>query len=204
MFSATVLVPLLAAAQTTPTTGAAQETPDVPGTEVRLGLGLGLGRLDLAVSLLQDRLRPELGATWIPLTDVILEPSLSVRILGPAHRALWLRGGYLFQHIELECHPTKVDDAHAFDGGLAYRQRWPGGHFFAAEAGWEWLRRPGNVVCADSVMNGRSSGARVVFLGQWTFRPPFGLFLRVGLRSADHFPEIHVLPELYLGLSFEL
>jgi hypothetical protein len=187
--------------------------PKIPRVELRLGAELGkgafpvLGRLDLGVSLPEHRILAELGGVGAA-RGFWLEPSLSVRVLGPATHSLWVRGGYQLQHIRLNCYDVStvpvLDDAHAFDLGLAYRLRGRGGSLFVAEAGPEWLRRAHGFGCSDSGLDARSTGVRLMLLGQWAFRPPFGAFLRAGLRTADHLPEIHVLPELFVGFSFDL
>jgi hypothetical protein len=184
-------------------TEATAATP--PMAEVRLGvMPLSAARLDGAASLAEHRLRAELAATWAPTRELWLEPALYLRLLGPADSALWLRAGYQFQHASEECPGRVTDDAHALDAGVAYRRRWPAGHVFAGEAGVERLSRHAPLVCRDSVVDGQSVGGRVAVLGQWAFRPPLGLFLRAALRTADHLPEIHVLPELFAGLSLDL
>jgi hypothetical protein len=183
----------------------AAEPAAPPAAELHLGvMPLSAARLDGAMSLAQHRLRAELAATWVPTRVLWLEPALYLRLLGPADDALWVRGGYQFQHATEECPGRLTDDAHALDAGVAYRRRWPGGHVFAGEVGVEWLRRGATLGCRDSVVDAESVGGRVAVLGQWAFRPPVGLFLRAELRTADHLFEIHVLPELFVGLSLDL
>src|SRR4051794_54430 len=117
----------------------------MPTAELRLGLIFGAARLDAAASLLQHRLRLEMGLIWLPVRAVWLEPSASVRVLGPAHNALWVRAGYQLQHFALDCFDINgdriIDDAHTVDASLAYRYRSASGHGFLIEAGKEWLWR---------------------------------------------------------------
>ena len=48
-----------------------------------------------------------------------------------------------------------------------------------------------------------SFGVRATLAGQYSFTPAFGLYARVGLRTAQHIPELGFLPEAWLGLAFE-
>lgn len=142
----------------------------------------------------------ELGAMWLPGRGTFLEPALSVRLVGAPDGALWVRAGYLWQHVDHRCHALPDDDAHALDLSIGYRGR-QGGFMGGFEAGREWLHRKGGFVCGDSVVDGDSAGYRLLLLFQWDFWRRLGVFVRGGARTADHMPEIHFLPELFIGLS---
>jgi hypothetical protein len=177
----------------------------VPTVEVRGLVGTGIA-LEGAASLLGHRLRAEIGTKTGGLSTGWLDGAVLVRVLGPAESSLWLRGGVQLQHISWDCSdgPDYTDDAQALDAGLAYRRRFGAGHLVAFEGGVEYLRRRGAFFCNDSSVHARSLGARVALTGQWAFTPRLSGFGRLGVRTADHAPEIHILPEALVGLTFEI
>lgn len=191
------LVALLSAVWSLP--ARAQDEP-VPVHELRAGILTGL-RVDGARAFADHRVLVELGAVWGPTLNVLVEPSVSLRLLGPPNIALWVRAGYLWQHLSFTCHEIKVDDAQAVDISAALRLRLFG-WLMAAEVGWEGLHRKGYVYCSDGGLEGDSTGIRAMVLSQWNIGRQLGVFVRGGLRTADHLPEIHMLPELHLGLSY--
>lgn len=197
--------PARAAEPAAPTTLAPEPEParHVPMAEARLGLMLGIPRLDTGLSLLTHRLRGELGAVLLSQGGYLIEPGVAVRVAGPPHAALWIRGGYQRQKTKITCPEAVVDGAHALDAGLAFRYRWRGGSLVAVEGGLERVLRDQSLTCGDSSLGADAMGGRVVLLGQWAFFAPFGMFMRAGLRTGDHLPRIHMLPELFVGVSYD-
>ena len=94
----------------------------VPVAEARMIFGTGIG-WEAAGSLADHRLRLEGGLhAWRSVA--IGEAAALVRVLGDPTNALWLRGGYLFQAVDVGCRMS--DRAWTLDAGLAYRKRWSG------------------------------------------------------------------------------
>src|SRR5262249_55842973 len=114
---------------------------------------------------------------------------------------VWLRGGFLYQSGQV-C--GTADAARAWDAGLAYRKRWAGGSLFAAEGGVETVTRATGIVCNDSVLGRDSSGFRISVGGQYALTRGLGLYGRMGVRTGQHVLEIGLLPELWVGVAFEL
>jgi hypothetical protein len=202
--SAAAFTAALAVAAASPRAGAQslQEQPaiPVPSTELRLVGGTGVGA-EAAQSLLGHRLRLDVGLhAW--LGGVLSEGAALVRILGPAANGLWLRGGFMYQGASIGCGVT--DHATAWDAGLAYRKRWAGGSLFAAEAGAETVSRASRVHCNDSGLDADSRGVRFSVGGQYALTRGLGLYGRVGARSGQHVMEIGILPEIWVGVAFEL
>jgi hypothetical protein len=176
----------------------------VPTTELRIVVGLGVGP-EAAKSMFDHRLRLDAGLhAWM---GAIGEAAALVRLLGPAHNALWLRGGFMYQRIGVDCLTTPThwtDTATAWDAGLAYRLRFAGGSLFAAETGFERLSRDRGIYCNDSVLDAQSRGMRFAFTGQYAVTPHLGIHARIGLRTAEHIMELGPLPELWIGVAYEL
>jgi hypothetical protein len=200
-----VLVAGLAA--TAPLAALAEAVPDaavpgpVPIAEARVFAGTGVG-FEAAASVADHRLRFEGGLHgWNGYG--FGEAAGLVRVLGPATNSLWLRGGVLFQSVDVGCGMS--DAASTLDVSLAYRKRWSGRSLFFGEGGVERLTRADGVFCNDSgIGRGASAGARLGVGGQYAFTRFVGLYGRAGVRTANHLHEIGWLPELWLGLAFEL
>lgn len=199
--------PLLAA----PTPADADSAPAaaariaVPSTELRLLAGTGVAA-EGAGSLLDHRLRLELAARGVPSSG-LAEGAVLVRLVGDPAHALWARAGVLQQRFRYTCWDRGgvdiVDNATSLDGGLSYRRRWESGALLVAEAGVETLSRVG-LYCNDSVLPSSSTGVRASLAGQLPITSRLGFYGRFGFRSAAHLKEIGLLPELFLGLAFEL
>lgn len=173
----------------------------VPVAEARALFGLGTG-IEAAASILDHRLRLDGGLHgWHG--GGYGELAALVRVAGPAASGVWLRAGYMFQNFETGC-DHMPDAASSYDAGVAYRKRWAGGSLFAAEGGVEMVSRDAGLVCNDSVVSARSAGLRVGLGGQYAITRWLGLYARVGVRSADHLLEIHMLPQAWAGLAFEI
>jgi len=173
----------------------------VPVAEARAVFGLGTG-IEAAASILDHRLRLDGGLHgWHG--GGYGELAALVRVAGPATSGVWLRAGYMFQAFETGC-DHMPDAASSYDAGVAYRKRWAGGSLFAAEGGFEMVSRDAGLVCNDSVVSARSAGLRVGVGGQYAITRWLGLYARVGVRSADHMLEIHMLPQAWAGLAFEI
>ena len=171
----------------------------VPATELRLIGGTGIGA-EGAQSLFAHRLRLE-ASVHGAFSGVFGEGAALVRLLGSPANGLWLRGGYLYQRIALDC---LVDRASAWDVGLGYRKRWAGGSLFAAETGVEAVSRPSAIACNDSALRAHSDGIRFSLGGQYALTPGLGLYGRVGARTGQHVLELGLLPEVWLGVAFEI
>jgi hypothetical protein len=172
----------------------------VPTTELRLVGGTGVGA-EAAQSLLDHRLRLDAGVHgWT--RGLLGEGAALVRVLGSAANGVWLRGGFMYQHMDVGCGVT--DRATSWDAGLAYRKRWAGGSLFAAEAGVETVSRASGVYCHDSGLRADSQGARFSVGGQYALTRGLGLYGRVGARTGQHVMEIGLLPEIWAGVAFEL
>jgi len=178
---------------------ATQAAIPVPSTELRIVGGSGVGA-EAAQSLFGHRLRLDAGV-HSAFNGLIGEGAAQVRLLGSAANGLWLRGGYLYQRMALDC---LTDTASAWDAGLAYRKRWAGGSLFAAEAGLETVSRPRAIGCNDSGLDARSDGVRFSLGGQYALTRGLGIYGRVGARTGEHLLEIGILPEIWLGVAFEL
>jgi hypothetical protein len=189
--AAVVLAPRPAAAQAIP-------APGPPNTEVRLLAGTGV-TVEGAQAILNQRLRVEAGVHAF-IKGAWAEGAVLVRALGSPSNALLVRAGLMAQSFPTSC---GSDDSTGVDLGLSYRHRWPGRSLIAAEVGGEALSRTGRV-CNDSVFSSRSSGLRFALAGQYSFTPALGLYARIGLRTAEHIPELGFLPEAWLGVAFEI
>jgi hypothetical protein len=199
---------LAALAASAPGAARAEEAPHdtlalgpVPVAEARMIVGTGIG-WEAAGSLADHRVRLEGGLHgW--RGGGIGEAAALVRVLGEPTSALWLRGGYMFQALDAGCGMT--DAAWTLDAGLAYRKRWSGRSLFFAEGGVERLTRADGVFCNDSGLgSGDSAGARLSVGGQFALSRFIGVYARAGIRTAEHVREIGFLPELWLGLAFEI
>jgi hypothetical protein len=184
-------------------TGADADVTRLPVAELRVLAGLGVA-VEGAASLVDHRLRVEAGAQGFFADGIWLDGAALLRLVGAPRSALWLRGGVGFQHVKSFCVGGSPDDAGSLDVGLAYRHRFAAGHLLAAEAGVEGVSRGHAHVCGDSVLEASSVGPRFGLSGQWALSPSLAVFARAGLRMADHLYEIHVLPEAFAGLAFEL
>jgi len=170
----------------------------VPTTELRLVAGLGVGP-EVATSMFDHRLRLDVGIhAW---TGVNGEAAALVRVLGSPANGLWVRGGFMYQRIPLDC---LTDRATAWDAGLAYRVRFAEGSLIAGEAGVEHVSRPTGIYCNDSVLDAQSNGVRVNVAGQYALTRRFGLLGRIGVRTGQHVMEIGFLPEFWIGLAYEI
>jgi hypothetical protein len=170
----------------------------VPTTELRLVAGLGVGP-EVARSLFDHRLRIDAGIhAW---KGVFGEAAALVRVLGSAANGLWVRGGFMYQRIPLDC---LTDQATAWDAGLAYRVRFAEGSLIAAETGVEHVSRPTGIYCNDSVLPAQSNGVRVNVGGQYALTRRLGLLGRIGVRTGQHVIEIGFLPEFWIGLAYEI
>jgi hypothetical protein len=172
----------------------------VPTTELRLVGGTGVGA-EAAQSLFGHRLRLDAGLHgWHQ--GLLGEGAALVRVLGSAANGVWLRGGFLVQTAEIGCGVT--DRATAWDAGLAYRKRWAGGSLFAAETGVETVSRASGVSCNDSTLRAQSGGVRFSVGGQYALTRGLGLYGRIGARTGQHVLEIGLMPEVWVGVAFEL
>jgi hypothetical protein len=180
--------------------------PEPPETELRFVIGLGAG-VELTKSVFQHRLRLDLGMHVLGLAlDGLAEGAVSGRVLGSAVNGLWIRGGFLAQRFDQDCwdNPGRAPDvATALDAGLAYRRRWPGGSLLAAEAGMERVSRD-SYFCNDSLLTATSLGTRVALAGQWPLSQRLAFYGRIGVRTGQHILEIGLLPELWVGLAYEI
>lgn len=172
----------------------------VPIAEARIFGGTGVG-WEAAGSVADHRLRLEGGLHgWSGFG--FGEAAGLVRLVGPPTNGLWLRGGFLYQSIDVGC--GKNDAASTVDVGLAYRKRWSGRSLFVAEGGVERLFRGNGIFCNDSGLDADSAGVRLSVGGQFALTRFVGIYGRTGVRTARHLMEIGFLPELWLGLAFEL
>jgi hypothetical protein len=174
---------VVAAASSQPRAQGVQEAPaiQVPTTELRLVGGTGVGA-EAAQSLLGHRLRLDAGLRAGPGGGQG-EGAALVRVLGSAANGVWLRGGFMYQRVDIGCGVT--DKAASWDAGLAYRKRWAGGSLFAAETGVETVSRASGVYCNDSVLRADSGGVRFSVGGQYALTRGLGLY---GPRRRAHRP----------------
>jgi hypothetical protein len=171
----------------------------VPTTELRLVAGGAGAGPELATSLFDHRLRIDAGIH--AGKGVFGEAAALVRVLGSAANGLWVRGGFMYHRIPLDC---LTDQATAWDAGLAYRVRFAEGSLIAAETGVEHVSRPTGISCNDSVLDAQSNGVRVNVAGQYALTRRLGLLARIGVRTGQHVMEIGVLPEFWIGLAYEI
>jgi hypothetical protein len=193
--------PARAAAQTA---GPPPPAVPVPTTELRLVAGLGFGP-EVARSMFDHRLRIDAGLH--AGKGLFAEAAALVRVAGPADNGLWLRGGFIYQDVAIDCQTVPMngtDQAKAWDAGLAYRKRLAGGSLLAAEGGVEHVSRSTGIYCNDSVLAASSNGVRVNLAGQYALTPRLGLLGRVGVRTGQHVLELGFLPELWIGLAYEI
>ena len=178
----------------------AQTTPlQPPNTELRLLAGTG-ATFEAAQALLNHRLRVEAGVHAF-IRGGWAEGALLARVLGSPSNALLLRAGLMAQRFPATTCGSDV--ATGVDLGLSYRHRWPGRSLLAIEMGGETLSRNGRF-CGDSLFLARSNGVRAALAGQFSFTPSLGVYARIGVRTANHIPELALLPEAWLGLAFEM
>ena len=86
------------------------------------------------------------------------------------------------------------------DAGLVARLESMRGHSIEAEVGGEAVLRASGVICCDSNLPKSSVGARLGLKAELALFPRWALFAQLGLRTAAHLLEIHVLPIASAGV----
>jgi hypothetical protein len=161
------------------------------------GVALGLSSPDRVLGV-------EVGQSFLPSSQLrsLTEVALLARTPGPG---TWVGGrlGYQLGAFNYQSAP-RLDISHTVDAGLAGGLVSEAGHALTLEVGAERVYRDEPFICCDSVASRDSLGVRAVVAGQLALGRQLGLFARLGVRTADHLLEIHLLPVLSAGVVLNL
>lgn len=172
--------------------------PPPTAPELRVAIGF-IPEVAGSAWVLANRMRLELGG-YVLLDELrmwIAEGASTIRLGAPESRSfIGPRVGYRFADVAT-CQGSY--STHAFDAGLVAHAESKRAHVLEVALGPELIRRNAFAGC-DSYLPGSSSGVRASVRGELAVSPASALYLELGLRTANHLHEIHVLPTLRLGL----
>jgi len=183
---------------------AADVDPTPVSADVRLFAGFGTG-LGAEVWSPGGRLRADLEAgsligapfDWGAIAAI-------VPLVGQPREFLGVRAGYQLDYIGQlgpDWHGSR--SGHALDAGVVGRIESSGGKVLEGGVGFEGLFRGTPAGCCDNAfLPTASAGLRFALLSELALTDSAALFIRGVLRTAQHLPEIGVLPIADAGLRY--
>jgi hypothetical protein len=153
---------------------------------------------------LARRLRWEASvqSNFPPVRTALADVALVVPLTGDRRSFSGPRVGYQLQYIDgsgANFRGSRL--SHAPDVGYVFHFESDSGSTFQIDVGAEAVYRTEAVSCCDHApLAQASTGVRVALMGELAMTPTWALYGHFGVRTADHLPEVKVLPTLAIGL----